>query len=1000
MVNVSDTFKAALEDDNRNFSGSCTITLTSDESIPIDNSQLWDNGFVIDDATSNTGGFDVGSAIAQKFTLRLNNMYDDFSDYDFTGAEISDVKVSLLLESGKTESVPKGIYTVNETSYDGDIITLECLDNMHKFDVGYSISNLAYPATLFQIVQDACGCCDVVLATDSLQFEHYDYVISEKPDDSTITFRDILTWVGQISGHFWKCNSKGQLTAGWYNMTDLSAGANIHTLQTNTVTDVSADMDDVVITCVRVITEDENSNQVTYQSGSDGYTIVIDSNKLVANDNAADIASMVGERIVGLRFRPMTVSTLQDPTIEAGDGAIVYDRKLKSYKTFFTNVVFSIDADNQMSNDAESALRNSAERFSEATKIYRDLIKRVNRNKTEWEKAYDELKKGMEGKNGLFPVMQKQEDGSTVLNFCDTPTLDKATVVVRLSANGWGMSTDGGKTWNVGALVDGTTITKILNAIGINADWINVGTLSGKYIDARGLVVLDSEGKNTTFKVTEDGKVIILPEAFLLADKSIDQTIIEKAQEEAKKQTALNVILSNEYQGIPTDANGNYTTLPECNTIIQVLFGATDVTNDATYTVTEQDISGIWDADKHTYTVTGISADTGYVDFLIKYQELSVEKRFTIVKQKQGTSGANAVTYQIESDTTVVMRNAEETYVPESILFKNYKVTGSTKTLQKSNILIQTTVDGETFKTVKNVNVTDGQYTLYLSTLDSDITAVRYVFRSSNLGNPVLATMTIPVINSVELTEKQIYNLLTDNGARDILTYVDGKLYLNGTYIKGKTIDADKLNVEDLKSIAAAIAQWVIKDNYIQSKTGNTRLYADGRIQIGNVILASDGDAFTVRNGLHIYAGTDAISDGTDKFKVFNLSHVTSGGHLVFASDGATVSYLSSSSKRYKDHVSDMTIEEAEKLLKIPVIWFKYKKGYLDESDWLNGKRLPGFYAEDIYDIFPEAAQLNEAGKPEDWNYRTMIPAMLKIIQDQNERIGKLEEQLMEGKNE
>lgn len=1005
MVNVSDAFKAALENDNRNFSGSCTIALTSGESITVDNSQLWDNGFTIDDATSNAGGFDVGSAIAQKFTLRLNNMYDDFSDYDFTGAEISDVKVSLLLESGKTESVPKGIYTVNETSYDGDIITLECLDNMHKFDVSYEKSNLAYPATLFQIVQDACGCCGVVLATDSLQFEYYDYVISEKPDDSTITFRDILTWAGQISGHFWKCNSKGQLTAGWYNMTDLSAGTNIHTLQTNTVTDVSADTDDVVITCVRVITEDENSNQVTYQSGSDGYTIIIDSNKLVTNDNAADIASMIGERVVGLRFRPLTVSTLQDPTIEAGDGAIVYDRKLKSYKTFFTNVVFSIDADNQMSNDAESALRNSAERFSEATKIYRDLIKRVNRNKTEWEKAYDELKKGMEGKNGLFPVMQKQEDGSTVLNFCDTPTLDKATVVVRLSANGWGMSTDGGKTWNVGALVDGTTITKILSAIGINADWINVGTLLGKFINAKGMKVTDKDNR-TTFYVDEDGKVIILPEAFLLADKSIDQTIIEKAQEEAKKQTALNVILSNEYQGIPTDANGNYTTLPECNTIIQVLFGAADVTNDATYTVTEQDISGTWDADKHTYTVTGISADTGYVDFFVKYQDLSVEKRFTVVKQKQGTSGANAVTYQIESDATVVMRNAEETYVPESILFKNYKVTGSTKVLQKSNILIQTTVDGETFKTVKNVNVTDGQYTLYLSTLDSDITAVRYVFRSSNLGNPVLATMTIPVINSVELTEKQIYNLLTSNGTRDILTYVDGKLYLNGTYIKGKTIDADKLNVEDLKSIAAAIAQWVIKDNYIQSKTGNVRLYANGQIKIGNVTLASDGDACTVKYGLHVYAGTDTISDGTDKFKVFNLNHVTSGGHLVFASDGATVSYLSSSSKRYKDHVSDMTIEEAEKLLKIPVIWFKYKKGYLDESDWLNGKRLPGFYAEDIYDIFPEAAQLNEAGKPEDWNFRVMIPAILKLVQSQNERINNLcqriskLEQLMEGKNE
>ena len=139
MINASAAFKAALENDNRNFSGSCTITLASGKSIPIDDSQLWDNGFVINDSTSSTGGFDIGSAIVQKFTLRLNNMYDDFTEYDFTGAEISNIKVSLSL-SGKTEAVSKGVFTVNDTSYDGDIVTLECLDNMHKFDVNYSKS--------------------------------------------------------------------------------------------------------------------------------------------------------------------------------------------------------------------------------------------------------------------------------------------------------------------------------------------------------------------------------------------------------------------------------------------------------------------------------------------------------------------------------------------------------------------------------------------------------------------------------------------------------------------------------------------------------------------------------------------------------------------------------------------------------------------------------------------------------------------------------------------
>lgn len=108
---------------------------------------------------------------------------------------------------------------------------------------------------------------------------------------------------------------------------------------------------------------------------------------------------------------------------------------------------------------------------------------------------------------------------------------------------------------------------------------------------------------------------------------------------------------------------------------------------------------------------------------------------------------------------------------------------------------------------------------------------------------------------------------------------------------------------------------------------------------------------------------------------------------MVFGSDGATVSYLSSSSKRYKDHVANMTLEEAEKILSIPVVWFIYKAGYLSPSDRLNGKKLPGLYAEDVYSALPEAAQINENGEVEDWNFRVIIPAMLKLIQNLYERM-------------
>ena len=155
----------------------------------------------------------------------------------------------------------------------------------------------------------------------------------------------------------------------------------------------------------------------------------------------------------------------------------------------------------------------------------------------------------------------------------------------------------------------------------------------------------------------------------------------------------------------------------------------------------------------------------------------------------------------------------------------------------------------------------------------------------------------------------------------------------------------------------------------------------NGSIFAKGTELSAIGNGFKIDGGLKIYCGSDTFSDQTDTFQIFNLSHVTSGGHVVFARDGSTICYLSSSSKRYKDHISDMSLEEAEKILDIPVVWFRYKEGYLDPNDQMAGKNIPGLYAEDVYNNFPEAAYSNADGKIENWNERMIIPAMLKLIQ-------------------
>jgi hypothetical protein len=195
-------------------------------------------------------------------------------------------------------------------------------------------------------------------------------------------------------------------------------------------------------------------------------------------------------------------------------------------------------------------------------------------------------------------------------------------------------------------------------------------------------------------------------------------------------------------------------------------------------------------------------------------------------------------------------------------------------------------------------------------------------------------------------------------------------------------INASKINFNGL--VTANTYFKINTDGSFAAKKGTIGNFTvtSGKITTGYATLSMRSHAFIFDGGLEIHTGTSTFSDGSDAFKVFNLSHVTSGGHMVFARDGETVAYLSSSSKRYKDHIANMTLDEAKRMLNVPVIWFKYKENYLSPEDWLNGKKMPGFYAEDIYSIFPEAAQLNEKGEPEDWNFRVLIPVMLKLIQN------------------
>lgn len=1085
MIKTTAAYKEALKE-NGIFHHKVVINFQDGSNDTVEDLDIYT--LQISEGTSNTSSFDLGAAIAQQLTLKLNNIDGRFDEHDFNGAVIT-VQVGLELLDGSTEWLDKGKYTAEPGEESGNSISVKAFDDMTKFDQSYSLSKLVYPTTLGTIVRDACSCCGVTLASDTATFDNDNFIVQNRPDDSALTFRQVLQWVGQIACKFFKIDRFGKLSAQWYDTelleatwvqkedtiwTDVdgnaildSEGQEIGTVieiplkngnsniidvdNTDEILKISdlltgstIQTDDVVITGIRVNEEDgDSTEEITYQSGADGYALEISGNKLIQSGSGATVAAYLGERLNGVQFRPMSISTPADPAREAGDLGLVIDAKKRYHKTIFTNVEYTAHTSQNLISGAEAPTRLSSTRYSQATQVYKELRANLKRQKTEWDTAFDNLQETMKTKNGLFPIHETMEDGSTILYFCDKPELSEATIVVKFSAAGWGMSTDGGKTWNSGWLVDGTMIAAILNVIGINAKWINAGALTVK----------DSDGK-TIFEVDMDKKSVYMdPDTLTIGGMSLSKKLASMDENIASAKN-MTLTLSNEYQGITSDADGNIPTFPTVATTASVMYGSQDVTNDCSYTITKSDsIAGTWDNSTHTYTVTGLTADNGWVDIKATYLlTLSITRRFSISKQKAGADGTPGRTYMIEPSCNVLKRSSGNTISPNFVQFKSYYRDGdsATRTAYKGRFVIEETTDGNTWKTIYTSSTDEDTVTHYLYTIltnssgetisssngstigiPRDVTNVRCKLYASGGTTTLMDMQSVAVVIDVDnLTQSQIVEILSNDGAWKGLYYKNGQLYISFSAALGGelTLGGEKngngyLKIKDANNAAKGLIDrsgYAVFTSYEENskymKYTGVQFSSDGIFPVDIKKFFDDEVDIEIENSenwgiswndnsLNVYATEVSADTGTFENltvtnpasfakspKIEDMEYTTSSNTICW--DGRTgykqLMLKSSSSKRYKDIGNDISEQEIEKWYNIEPTWAKYKEGYLVKGDENEGRYIPMFIAENVEAFFPEAAR-HQNGLVEDWNERIMIPAMFAMLKAQKKKIDQQE---------
>ena len=670
MINITKKFRKALFNDQRNYKELVTILLSDGTRLELTNENLLE-GVGFDDMVSEDNNFQIGAAIINSASVKINNMYDDYTDYNFDYAKVY-ANVGLDFSDGTSEVIRKFTAYVDEAKYNGSAIELSCMDYMGLFDRVYD-GNLGFPNTTLGIIQYCCTRCGITLGTPS--FPRDDVQVAEHPDfGENCTYRQIISWVAQQSCCFARCNTFGELEIKWYDMDSLNEEANrldggqfdkgtpkyqtgdhadgggfmtdgdeydveefsaaslpVHVL--NGIFSCEVCKDPVTITGISVTSteydettgtgSEATTERKTYtvMVGTDGYVLSISGNPLISTPAmATEVANFIASNLVGFTFWIGHVSHLSDPSIEAGDVMLFSDFKGVTYRGVVSSTSFKCGESQTTDSSAETPNQNTKKQRSGAdatTQAIMDLGNWLLRQKSAYEQGIDTLSSLLDAKAGLYTTKEATGSGD-IWYLHDKPALNESTKVIKVTADAIGFSTDGGQTWNSGLTIDGQMIATKLSAQGVDAGWVRTGILMDKTganawdLD-KGEIKISSSSKvgNETLntKFTNIDNAISLRATKTYVDNAIESAITVDPDSIRMKTTTL--LWDSTHSKMEND--GTITTIDTASTYKTKLQSGS-----LTFQYGSNDVgklgSQYWAPDKrHNYNTYGLSMSLDYL---------------------------------------------------------------------------------------------------------------------------------------------------------------------------------------------------------------------------------------------------------------------------------------------------------------------------------------------------------------------------------------------------
>ena len=461
MYPISEELRELFQSENRQIA---LITMqTQNETVTITDSDIISDSLSVDRYCVSGNKIEIGSAVASEIKFKLNNEDGKYNSVSFEGAELF-VQVGVKDWSNPESDefyIPLGYFTVDTTPRKLSTISITALDRMVRFDKPWD-SAISFPATLSELITDACNNCNVPLGTVLSERTNYNYLVALSPNEKDLTYRQIIQWCAELMGACAYIDWDGELRIEWYKETDI---------EFTTSNRYSSDLYENIITITGVSAE---VNGLSYLSGTDNYAFDISDNKLLQS-NIESALSGLGSALTGFSYTPFKAVTKSAPYIYPLDMATYIDKDNVSHQVIITNATFSMNRNTSFAGKGETAVNNSYAMANPLTGRQKTIIETIERDlntalnsRVQTLSAFNDL---ICNAMGIYETSVLQPDGSYKYYLHDSPSLESSNTIWTMTANGLAYTNsgwnDGNPVWEYGLSKDGNAVFKMVSAYGV-----------------------------------------------------------------------------------------------------------------------------------------------------------------------------------------------------------------------------------------------------------------------------------------------------------------------------------------------------------------------------------------------------------------------------------------------------------------------------------------------------------------------------------------------------